>query len=112
MLGWFLASIMPFAADWSATASRWALVICASIVVGYATWLIRSVYEFDRLSRDGVRAKGVVIEVKPQHIEFASKTATSATNQPRATRAMAGRQPAPDVTEQSATPRHLARPRR
>jgi hypothetical protein len=64
MLGWFLASIMPFAADWSAPASWWALVLCAAIVIGYATWLTRSVYEFDRLSRDGVRAKGVVIEVK------------------------------------------------
>jgi hypothetical protein len=63
-LGWFLASIMPFAADWSAPASWWALVICAAIVIGYATWLTRSVYVFDRLIRDGVRAKGVVIEVK------------------------------------------------
>jgi len=158
MLGWFLASIMPFAADWSAPASWWALVVCAAIVVACATWLSRSVYGFDRLSRDGVRAKGVVIEVKrplfntvinnayirrtlrlrierpdgvapyeaiingtfmfgeipqpgaklpvmvdplrPQHVELASKTATSETAQPRATRAMAGPQPAPDVTEQ------------
>jgi hypothetical protein len=158
MLGWFLASIMPFAADWTAPASWWALVICAAIVVAYATWLTRSVYEFDRLGRDGVRAKGVVIEVKrplfntvinnayirrtlrlrierpdgaapyeaiikgtfmfgdipqpgarlpvmvdplrPQHIEFASKTATSETNQPRATRPIARPQTAPDVTEQ------------
>lgn len=155
MLGWFLASIMPFAADWSAPASWWALVICAAIVVAYATWLTRSVYEFDRLSRDGVGAKGVVIEVKrplfntvinnayirrtlrlrierpdgaapygaiikgtftfgeipvpgaklsvmvdplrPQHVEFASKTATLGTTQPRA---IARSQTAPDVTEQ------------
>jgi hypothetical protein len=159
MLGWFLASIMPFAADWSAPASWWALVICAAIVVGYATWLTRSVYEFERLSRDGVRAKGVVIDVKrplfntvinnayirrtlrlrierpdgaapyeamikgtfmfgeipecgaklsvlvdplrPQHVEFASKTATSEANQPRTTRTMAGpREHAPDITAQ------------
>jgi hypothetical protein len=161
MLGWFLASIMPFAADWSAPASWWALVICAAIVVGYATWLTWSVYVFDRLIRNGVRAKGVVIEVKrplfntvinnayirrtlrlrierpdgaapyeatikgtfmfgeipqpgaklpvvvdplrPQHIEFASRTVTSEANQPRATRAKAGPQKlASDVTEQLA----------
>jgi hypothetical protein len=159
MLGWFLASIMPFATDWSAPASWWALVICAAIVVGYATWLTWSVYEFDRLIRDGVRAKGVVIEIKrplfntvinnayirrtlrlrierpdgaapyeaiikgtfmfgeipqpgaklpvmvdpvrPQHVEFASRTVTSETNRPRATRTMAGPQNlAPDVTDQ------------
>jgi hypothetical protein len=159
MLGWFLASIMPFAADWSAPASWWALVVCAAIVVGYATWLTWSVYAFDRLMRDGVRARAVVIEVKrplfntvinnayirrtlrlrierpdgtapyeatikgkfmfgeipapgarmsvmidpqrPQHVEFASKTATSETNQPRVTRTAAGpEQPAPDVTAQ------------
>jgi hypothetical protein len=159
MLGWFLASIMPFAADWSAPASWWALVICAAIVVGYATWLTWSVYGFDRLTRDGVRARAVVIEVKrplfnmvinnayirrtlrlrierpdgtvpyettikgtfmfgdiaapgaklwvmldpqrPQHVEFASKTATSETNQPRVTRMAAGpEQLAPDITAQ------------
>jgi hypothetical protein len=158
-VGWFLASIMPFAADWSAPASWWALVICAAIVVGYATWLTWSVYGFDRLMRDGVRAKAVVIEVKrplfntvindvyirrtlrlrierpdgtapyevtfkdtfmlgeipqpgarlsvlvdplrPQHVEFASKTATSKSNQLRSARTV-GRppQPAPDITEQ------------
>ncbi|HXY66003.1 MAG TPA: hypothetical protein VEI45_17000 [Mycobacterium sp.] len=64
LLGWFLASIMPFAADWSAPVSWWALVICAAIVVGYASWLTWSVYRFDRLTRDGVRARAVVIEVK------------------------------------------------
>ena len=64
MLGWFLASIMPFAADWSAPASWWALVICAAIVLGYATWLSWSVYRDDRLSRDGVQARGIVVEVK------------------------------------------------
>lgn len=158
-LGWLLASIMPFAADWSAPASWWVLVICAAIVVGYATWLTWSVYGFDRLTRDGVRAKAVVIEVKrplfntvindvyirrtlrlrierpdgtapyevtlkdtfmlgeipqpgarlsvlvdplrPQHVEFASKTATSKSNQPRSTRTMGRTQQLePDITEQ------------
>jgi hypothetical protein len=64
MLGWFLASIMPFAADWSAPASWWALVICAAIVGGYATRLTWSVYVYDRLIRDGVRARAVVVAVK------------------------------------------------
>jgi Short C-terminal domain len=64
MLGWFLASIMPFAADWSAAASWWALVICAAIVAGYAASLTWSVYGYDRLIRDGERATGVVVGVK------------------------------------------------
>jgi hypothetical protein len=159
MLGWFLASIMPFAADWSAPVSWWALVACAAIVIGYATWLTWSVYDYDRLMGDGVRTRAVVIEVKrplfntvinnayirrtlrlrierpdaaapydttikgtfmfgdipaageklwvmidpkrPQHVEFASKTATSQTNQPRVTRPAARpQQLAPDITAQ------------
>jgi hypothetical protein len=64
MLGTILASTMPFAADWSAPVSWWALVICAAIVVGYAAWLTWAVYRADGLRRDGVRARAVVVEVK------------------------------------------------
>jgi Short C-terminal domain len=63
MVGWFVASIMPFVADWVTPVSWWALAICTVIVIGYATWLTRSVYSVDLLRRDGVRAKGVVVGV-------------------------------------------------
>ncbi|HET9876160.1 MAG TPA: SHOCT domain-containing protein [Mycobacterium sp.] len=62
-LGWFVASIMPWAADWTAPAAWWALAICAAIVVGYAVWLSYAVYREGRFRRDGVRARAVVLEV-------------------------------------------------
>jgi hypothetical protein len=62
-LGTILASIMPFAADWSAPVSWWALVICATIVVGYAAWMTWVAYRADGLRRDGVPARAIVVEV-------------------------------------------------
>jgi hypothetical protein len=61
--GWFLAGIMPFAADWSAPASWWALVVCAAIVIGYAVLLSWQVYRLDWLRSNGVHARGVVVDV-------------------------------------------------
>jgi hypothetical protein len=63
MVGWFVASIMPFAVDWLAPVSWWALVAAVVIVIGYAAWLTWSVYGADQLRRDGVRARAVVVEV-------------------------------------------------
>jgi hypothetical protein len=62
-LGWFISSMVPWAADWTAPASLWWLVLWTVLVVGYATRLVVRVAEVDRLRRDGVRGTGVVLEV-------------------------------------------------
>ena len=33
-LGWLVASTVPWAADWTAPLSRWAVAVCAAIVIG------------------------------------------------------------------------------
>ncbi|MBB3604002.1 hypothetical protein FHT40_003663 [Mycolicibacterium sp. BK556] len=63
MLGWFISSMIPWAADWTAPLSLWWLVLWTAVVIGYAAWLLRGVAEVDRLRRDGVRGTGVVLEV-------------------------------------------------
>jgi hypothetical protein len=42
-LGWLIASLVPWAADWSAPVSPWWLLPCAALVIGYSWWLYRSV---------------------------------------------------------------------
>jgi hypothetical protein len=42
-LGWLIASLVPWAADWSAPVSPWWLLPCAALVVGYSWWVYRSV---------------------------------------------------------------------
>jgi hypothetical protein len=62
-IGWLIASLAPWAADWSAPVSLWWLVPCAMLVIGYAWWLYRSVARSRSLQRDGVPARGVVVKV-------------------------------------------------
>ncbi len=63
LLGWFIASIVPWAADWTAPLSLWWLAGWTVLVAGYATRLVLRAAEVDRLRRDGVRGTGVVLEV-------------------------------------------------
>lgn len=63
LLGWFISSMVPWAADWTAPASLWWLVLWTVLVVGYAARLVVRVAEVDRLRRDGLRGTGVVLEV-------------------------------------------------
>ncbi|WP_445165254.1 SHOCT domain-containing protein [Mycolicibacterium sp. Dal123E01] len=63
MLGWFISSIVPWAADWTAPLSLWWLVLWAAVVAAYAARLLAGVSEVDRLRRDGIRGTGVVLEV-------------------------------------------------
>jgi hypothetical protein len=64
MLGWFLASIVPWAACWSAPVSLWWLIPCLAVVGGYATFFHRSFERSDELQRNGIPALGTVLEVK------------------------------------------------
>jgi hypothetical protein len=42
MLGWLIAALVPWAANWVAPISPWWLIACAAIVVGYSWWFYRS----------------------------------------------------------------------
>ncbi|AQT80079.1 hypothetical protein B1R94_13650 [Mycolicibacterium litorale] len=63
LLGWFVAAIVPWAADWTAPVSPWWLVVWALVVVAYVTWLVPAVARMDRLRARGVAGIGVVLEV-------------------------------------------------
>lgn len=64
ILGWFIASIVPWAADWSAPVSLWWLVPCAAVVLTYSAWFYRTLSRSNNLQQHGVPAVGVVLEVK------------------------------------------------
>jgi hypothetical protein len=42
MLGWLIASMVPWSANWAAPISPWWLIVCAAVVVGYSWWFYRS----------------------------------------------------------------------
>lgn len=63
VLGWVIASVVPWAADWTTPLSMWWLVLWTALVVGYAAWLVVEVSRVDQLRSGGVAASGVVLEV-------------------------------------------------
>lgn len=62
-LGWLVASTIPWVADWTAPISRWAVAVCAVIVIVYATWLVFTVYRVDRLRGGGRCGTAVILQV-------------------------------------------------
>lgn len=62
-LGWLVAAVIPWAADWTAPVSSWWLVVWAAVVAAYLAWLVPAVARMDRLRADGIRGTGVVLEV-------------------------------------------------
>lgn len=63
VLGWVIASVVPWAADWTAPLSTWWLVLWTAIVAAYAAWWVGQVSRVDQLRADGLAASGVVLEV-------------------------------------------------
>jgi Short C-terminal domain len=63
-VGWMIASLVPWSANWAAPISPWWLIACAAIVVGYSWWFYRSIARGQALQRDGVPARGVVLKVQ------------------------------------------------
>lgn len=61
--GWFVASVVPWIADWTAPASLWGPFICAVIVIAYVAWLTMLVREVDRVRVEGRRSDAVIVEV-------------------------------------------------
>jgi hypothetical protein len=63
-LGWVIASLVPWSANWVAPISPWWLIACAALVTGYSWWFYRSLARSRSLQRDGVPARGVVLKVQ------------------------------------------------
>lgn len=63
ILGWLLAAVMPWAADWLAPVWPWAVALCALVVLAYAAALTVAVARVDRLRAQGLRGTAVVLEV-------------------------------------------------
>jgi Short C-terminal domain len=63
-LGWVIASLVPWSANWAAPLAPWWLIACVAIVVGYSWWFYRSLSRSRSLQRGGVPARGVVLKVE------------------------------------------------
>lgn len=63
VVGWLIASTVPWAADWTAPVSLWWLLLWTVVVIGYAAWLVTDISRVDRLRSAGLPGTGVVLEV-------------------------------------------------
>jgi hypothetical protein len=64
VLGWLIASLAPWAADWSAPVAWWGPVIVLVIVGTYAAWFYSTLTRSADLQEHGIPATGTVLEVK------------------------------------------------
>ena len=62
--GWFLASSMPFVADWSVPVAPWSPIAIVAVVGAYSVWLYSRIERRDNLQHNGIPATGTVLEVK------------------------------------------------
>lgn len=62
--GWFLASTMPFVADWTVPVAPWSPIAVAAVVGAYSAWFYSRLARSDDLQRNGIPATGTVLEVK------------------------------------------------
>jgi hypothetical protein len=64
ILGWLIAALAPWVADWSAPVVAWAPLLVLLIVVLYAVWFYSRLARSDDLQLHGIPATGTVLEVK------------------------------------------------
>lgn len=64
VVGWLLASTMPFVADWTVPVAPWSPAAVAVVVAGYAVWFHSRLARSDDLQHNGIPATGEVLEVK------------------------------------------------
>ena len=64
MVGWFIASLAPFAVDWSAPFSMLYPLLVALLLGGYAWWMYHASAAQKDLEQHGIPAIGVVLSVK------------------------------------------------
>jgi hypothetical protein len=63
ILWWFIASLLPWAVDWSVPSSPWFLLLGAVVAGTVAVWIGRFTRQVKSLQEQGIRATGVVLEV-------------------------------------------------
>jgi hypothetical protein len=64
IVGWLLASTMPFVADWTVPVAPWSPAAVLLVVGGYAAWFYSRLDRSDDLQHNGIPATGTVLEVK------------------------------------------------
>jgi hypothetical protein len=64
VVGWLLASTMPFVADWTVPVAPWSPVAVVVVVGAYAVWFYSRLARSDDLQHNGIPATGTVLEVK------------------------------------------------
>lgn len=64
ILGWLIASLGPWAADWSAPVAWWGPLLVLLIVVAYSVWFYSGLARSSDLQQHGIPATGTVLEVK------------------------------------------------
>jgi hypothetical protein len=63
VLWWFIASLVPWAVDWTVPSSPWLLLPWAAVAIAVAVWIGRFSSRALALQQRGIRATGVVLEV-------------------------------------------------
>jgi putative oligomerization/nucleic acid binding protein len=63
VLWWFIASLLPWAVDWTVPSSTWFLLLWAAVAVASAAWIGHVSSRARALQQRGIRATGVVLEV-------------------------------------------------
>jgi len=63
VLWWFIASLLPWAVDWTVPVSPWFLLLETAVVVAVAAWIGQFTRRAQALQQRGIRATGVVLEV-------------------------------------------------
>jgi len=63
VLWWFIASLVPWAVDWTVPSSAWLLLLWAAVAIAVAAWIGRFSSRARALQQRGIRATGVVLEV-------------------------------------------------
>jgi len=61
---WIGTYLVLWLADWSAPVSKWGLLGCTAVVVGFSLWFYPSLSRRNSLQRGGIPARGVVLEVE------------------------------------------------
>jgi putative oligomerization/nucleic acid binding protein len=63
ILWWFIASMVPWAVDWTVPSSTWLLLPWAAVAIASAAWIGSVSIRASALQERGIRATGTVLEV-------------------------------------------------
>src|SRR5215471_13280379 len=63
ILWWFVASLLPWAIDWTLPVSTWFILLWVPITMSVMYWIAAVARRAESLQQHGIRATGVVLEV-------------------------------------------------